>query len=394
MTIHRTPGNNERWIVARLAEAFDDDRDEDVAKLAQRLLDGMADDGWLTATWVEEDIFVSFSSLRGDDIEGEDIDRLCDEEIITGERIAAVDAGAPLQGTELERWREITVERALDAEWAVFWAMFEVKLDRKRSLYVVATFTDPNGMLPYRSLSFEAAALTYASALLALKSRGFIGPSDYQQRRAEAFQALGNLALTGDDKDASMASVEVHPERIDGPWVEGFVLDRHVISSRPIGYMGEHMQFETTRSALGELVYQAKYRNGSLEDVAETAAIFARGRWDNGFDCVVAPPPSSYRTRQPALLLAEGVAQRLGIPTLSNAIVKAEATQQMKNVPLQERGPLLTAAIQAGADQVRGKRVLIVDDVWETGSTLRRVAEVLGGMGATDICVLVMTRTK
>ena len=61
-----------------------------------------------------------------------------------------------------------------------------------------------------------------------------------------------------------MAVVEVHPEPIDGPWIEGFVLDRHVISSRPIGYVGEHMQFETTRSALGELVYQLKYRNGPL----------------------------------------------------------------------------------------------------------------------------------
>jgi hypothetical protein len=57
-----------------------------------------------------------------------------------------------------------------------------------------------------------------------------------------------------------MAVVEVHPAPIDGPWIEGFVLDRHVISSVPIGYLGEHMQFETIRSALGELVYQLKYR--------------------------------------------------------------------------------------------------------------------------------------
>ena len=46
-----------------------------------------------------------------------------------------------------------------------------------------------------------------------------------------------------------MAVVEVHPVPIDGPWIEGFVLDRHVISSVPIGYLGEQMQFDTTRSA-------------------------------------------------------------------------------------------------------------------------------------------------
>ena len=77
-----------------------------------------------------------------------------------------------------------------------------------------------------------------------------------------------------------------------------------------------------------------------------------------------------------------------------NAVSKAAATQQMKNVPVHERAPLLAAAIQPGADVVRGRRVLLIDDVWETGSTVRRVAEVLGQMGASEIRALVMTRTK
>lgn len=88
------------------------------------------------------------------------------------------------------------------------------------------------------------------------------------------------------------------------------------------------------------------------------------------------------------------MAQSLGVPTLPSAAVKATATQQMKNVPMHERAPLLTAAIQAGTDSVQGKRVLLVDDLWETGSTLRRVAEVLGQMGASEIRALAMTRTK
>ena len=34
--------------------------------------------------------------------------------------------------------------------------------------------------------------------------------------------------------------------------LRGVRLDRHVISSRPTGCVGERMQFETTRSPLGE----------------------------------------------------------------------------------------------------------------------------------------------
>jgi predicted amidophosphoribosyltransferase len=191
-----------------------------------------------------------------------------------------------------------------------------------------------------------------------------------------------------------MAVVEVHPETIEGPWVEGFVLDRHVISSRPIGYVGEHMQFETTRSPLGELVYQLKYRNGPLNDIVETGIAFISERWNGLIDCVVPPPPSLHRTKQPAVLIAAGVATSLGVPSLPAAAVKTTATQQMKNVPLHERAPLLSAAIQPGTDVVQGQRVLMIDDLWETGSTLRRVAEVLGQMGATEVRALAMTRTK
>jgi len=59
----------------------------------------------------------------------------------------------------------------------------------------------------------------------------------------------------------AMAVVEVHPEPIGGPCVEGFVLHQQVISGRPVGHVAEHRQFETTRSSLGELVYQLKFGN-------------------------------------------------------------------------------------------------------------------------------------
>ena len=164
-----------------------------------------------------------------------------------------------------------------------------------------------------------------------------------------------------------MCVLGIHCELIVGPWIEGFVLERHVMSSVPIGYLGEHMQFETTRSALGELVYQLKYRNGPLNDIVETAVAFVTERWNGVIDCVVSPPPSLHRTKQPAVLIAEGIAGALGVRSLPAAAVKATATPQMKNVPLHERAPLLSAAIQAGTDAVQGQRILLIDDLWETG---------------------------
>ena len=124
-----------------------------------------------------------------------------------------------------------------------------------------------------------------------------------------------------------MAAVEIHPEPVTGPWLEGLVLDRHVISSRPTGYAGEHMQFDTTRSALGELIYQLKYKGGSPDVIVETASVFILERWAGRIDCIVSPPPSLPRARQPAAAIASGVANQIGVQYKAAAVVKATATQ-------------------------------------------------------------------
>jgi competence protein ComFC len=52
------------------------------------------------------------------------------------------------------------------------------------------------------------------------------------------------------------------PRQLFGKWKAGYALDVHTLSSVPIGSdeFG-HMQFETTRSEIGELLYRLKYRS-------------------------------------------------------------------------------------------------------------------------------------
>jgi predicted amidophosphoribosyltransferase len=60
-----------------------------------------------------------------------------------------------------------------------------------------------------------------------------------------------------------------------------------------------------------------------------------------------------------------------------------------------ERQRLLYDAIQGGPDEVKGKSILLVDDLIESGSTLRRTADVmLETGGAKAVYALVITRTK
>ena len=59
------------------------------------------------------------------------------------------------------------------------------------------------------------------------------------------------------------------------------------------------------------------------------------------------------------------------------------------------RQKVLEEAIQKGAGDVRGKRVLLFDDLIESGTTLRRVADLLlKEGGASTLYALALTRTK
>jgi competence protein ComFC len=193
--------------------------------------------------------------------------------------------------------------------------------------------------------------------------------------------------------------VKIDPRKIVGPWTEGFTLDRHVESSVPIGMTpGGHTQFDTKRTELGELIYQLKYgsKKGALPEIVKAAEDFVRGRWGVQFDVVVPAPPSLTRKEQPVVEIARALASNLGIPTCEDAVVKVKVTPPMKNVKdFEERKHVLQAAIENGKGDIKGKRILLIDDLIESGSTLRRVADVLlKDSGAHSVHALALTRTK
>jgi len=194
-----------------------------------------------------------------------------------------------------------------------------------------------------------------------------------------------------------MAVVNTNPMKLPPkPWVEGYVLDYHTVSSTPTG--DPYFRFETKCTELGELLFRLKYRTGGSDvvaDIVDTAEQFVGG-WKPPIDCVVPAPPSLTRKTQPAVEVARGLAARLRIPMFEDAIVKVKTTPQMKNIDdWSERQRVLAEAVQAGQNDVKGKSILLFDDLIESGSTLRRAAEVLlKDCGARAIYALVLTRTK
>ncbi|MGO9688877.1 MAG: hypothetical protein ACLP2X_10070 [Syntrophobacteraceae bacterium] len=109
-----------------------------------------------------------------------------------------------------------------------------------------------------------------------------------------------------------------HPRRILGKWREGFALDIHTISSIPIGHNEYgHMQYDTARSELGELLYRLKFKSDDtvVSEIADAAAAFVR-EWKAGVEILVPVPPSSPRALQPVPVLGNALSQRLNIPLI------------------------------------------------------------------------------
>lgn len=179
-----------------------------------------------------------------------------------------------------------------------------------------------------------------------------------------------------------------------GPWNDGYVLDFHSISSTPTG--DPYHPFETERTELGQLLYRLKYRRDrtALGKIVETAGEFVK-EWGPPIECIVAAPPSLSRKSQPVVEIARALGAMLNLSVSEGAIVKVKKTGPMKNIPIWERHSALRGAFQSGKTEVVGKSVLLIDDLIDSGTTLRRVASVLLKNGeAASVYALVLTRTR
>ncbi len=87
-----------------------------------------------------------------------------------------------------------------------------------------------------------------------------------------------------------------------------------------------------------------------------------------------------------AAMLCDQIASVTGMPVL-HALIKIRVTRRQSSLPAAEREANVRDAYALSAP-VNGMRLLLVDDVRTTGSTLRACAQVLREAGASSVSVL------
>ncbi|MGJ1197428.1 ComF family protein [Sphingobacterium spiritivorum] len=91
---------------------------------------------------------------------------------------------------------------------------------------------------------------------------------------------------------------------------------------------------------------------------------------------------------------AEKIAQVLKFP-ISHNLQKARSTQEQK---VFENGYLkienvTNAFTYTAPDEIRGKSILLIDDIFDSGATIKEVGKILTNFGVTKIAPIVIART-
>ena len=148
--------------------------------------------------------------------------------------------------------------------------------------------------------------------------------------------------------------------------------------------------------ALRQLIHLFKYSEVESLALPLSRLLTQALPLERGFDLVI-PMPMHWRKRwqrgfNQAELLAEPVAKRLGQKPSTQLRRRRLTKAQAGLSEAQRRENLKDSFCVKHAEEVRGKRVLLIDDVFTTGITLRAATATLKASGARHVSALVLAR--
>lgn len=195
--------------------------------------------------------------------------------------------------------------------------------------------------------------------------------------------------------------MDINPQQIDGNWEEGWAMDLHTTSSVPItDEAGNVIKWNNTRPPVAEELYQLKYCNNKskVDTMAKPVSDFIREKQEQWkLDLIIPVPPSDMeRTYQPVIELANAIGTLTDLPVDNVVLKKNDATPPLKTIDDPEaRREILKDAFSVETDVLKGKTVLIFDDIYRSGETVNTISEVIKNRGnAENVYVLTVTKTR
>jgi competence protein ComFC len=112
--------------------------------------------------------------------------------------------------------------------------------------------------------------------------------------------------------------------------------------------------------------------------------------FSKGFDYIIPVPLHLSRKRErgynQSRILAEEISKTVSVPLMEKVLIRKKKTKDQTHLSLEERERNVRGAFVVRANSaLQGKKVILVDDVMTTGSTLKECARVLKDAGADEV---------
>ena len=167
-------------------------------------------------------------------------------------------------------------------------------------------------------------------------------------------------------------------------------------SVRPLRMDGVRAAVEL-EGAMRRAIHAFKY--GGRTELAPPLAELMVSAWNEDpfpVDCIMPVPLHPARLRErgydQAALLARELAAPIKLPVLAQGLERTRVTETQTRLSAPDRRKNVAGAFAAGAPCVKGRSVLLVDDVCTTGSTLDACAGVLRTVGAANVYAYTLAR--
>jgi predicted amidophosphoribosyltransferase len=178
--------------------------------------------------------------------------------------------------------------------------------------------------------------------------------------------------------------MDVHIKEISGNWEQGYAMDKHIVRST---YTGDnefgHATFDTERTAVGEALFQLKYRDKweQVEPLAECLFEYAAPLFPDT-DLIIPMAATNVRAVQPVTSIAVKLAEKMELHSFNNLLLKHPGGQSLKNLHTKEEKQAALAGAFYINDQINSDgpyNVLIIDDLYHTGASMEAAVAALRG---------------
>jgi competence protein ComFC len=184
---------------------------------------------------------------------------------------------------------------------------------------------------------------------------------------------------------------------LNGNWAQGFAYDLHTLRSEYLGQNEHgHNAFNTTRTEMGELVYKLKYCD-DISVIGKIVNLINKSEEFSDINIIIPIPPSNKsRQIQPVQAIANALGESNNISVSVDILHKKNGCKEIKSIsaPLERQASLKESMSINRNQNIKGKVVLLIDDLYCSGTTLSYATELLIKAGAKKVNVLTMTKTR